>query len=675
MAAIPVRITTRYRQRSSRYQQATRPRVLTDVNINKSGPPRRRIVPAGFVLNARSLVKPDASAALYLELTNNNVDFCIITETWLKPAIPSHLVCPNGFSMIRKDRENRQGGGVAVICRNDWKLERLHAFQNPYECLWAKISTPNSEYYVAAVYHPPSPEYSSGDFLDFLIDAVERLLSFTPNARLIIAGDVNQLDINCLLNQHSLAQIVKIPTRGVRTLDVFITNFPQLWSKVRAINSLVRSDHLAVLVKPVQLEKSSRKTIEFRDCRDHNKLKMFKKIENCPLDSFIMDAKCPNEMITRFYEKVWPLFNECFPIIKVRTSNRDPPFLSPIIKHLLKQRKNAKKTHDVETNHRLQENINQLIRKNQLKAVNQNYKDQTRGSKRWWSVVNGITGRSNSEVPISSLLDPQVINMYFQSINTDSNYTDPVPLTIPEGTRFPKISIYSVVNLLLKQKPTAAGPDDLPYWFWRDYAYDLAPVITKIFNSSLQNGVIPDLWKLANLLPIPKVSPLTECSQLRPISLTNIIMRLFERTIYINELSQVMEDEIHKDQFAYRKNHSSTTALIKAQHTWLEWLGRGAKMVRVFSFDFKKAFDSVPHDVLCDKIKNLPINPYVINWMINFLKNRYQRVCVDGIKTEYLPINRGVPQGTVLGPLLFSIMINDIKLYWTLISWSNLLTT
>ena len=139
------------------------------------------------------------------------------------------------------------------------------------------------------------------------------------------------------------------------------------------------------------------------------------------------------------------------------------------------------------------------------------------------------------------------------------------------------------------------------------------------------------------------------------------IQRLFEKTIYINELSHIMEGEIHKDQFAYRKNHSSTTALIEAQHTWLEWLDRGAKMVRVFSFDFKKAFDSVPHDVLCDKLKKLPINPYVINWMIKFLKNRYQRVCVDGIKTEYLPINRGVLQVTVLGPLLFSIMINDIK--------------
>ena len=119
--------------------------------------------------------------------------------------------------------------------------------------MWTKISTSNSEYYVAAVYHPLSSECLSGDLLDFLIDAVERLLSSTPNARLIIAGDVNQLDINCLLNQHSLSQIVKISTRGASTLVVFITNFPQLWTKVRAIKSLVRSDHLAVLVKPVQL--------------------------------------------------------------------------------------------------------------------------------------------------------------------------------------------------------------------------------------------------------------------------------------------------------------------------------------------------------------------------------------------------------------------------------------
>ena len=81
------------------------------------------------------------------------------------------------------------------------------------------------------------------------------------------------------------------------------------------------------------------------------------------------------------------------------------------------------------------------------------------------------------------------------------------------------------------------------------------------------------------------------------------------------------------------------------------------------SFDFSKAFDTVSHEILCNKLKKLPISPYIINWIINFLTNRYQRVVIDGVKTEYLPINRGVPQGTVLGAILFSIMMiyHDIR--------------
>ena len=86
-----------------------------------------------------------------------------------------------------------------------------------------------------------------------------------------------------------------------------------------------------------------------------------------------------------------------------------------------------------------------------------------------------------------------------------------------------------------------------------------------------------------------------------------------------------------------------------------------ADFVRIFSFDFSKAFDSVSHNILCSKLKQVNINPYIINWLISFLDHRKQRVVVDGYSTEYISINRGVPQGTVLGPVLFSNFINDIK--------------
>ena len=102
-------------------------------------------------------------------------------------------------------------------------------------------------------------------------------------------------------------------------------------------------------------------------------------------------------------------------------------------------------------------------------------------------------------------------------------------------------------------------------------------------------------------------------------------------------------------------------ALIKYQHMWLKSLEEGAKSVRVISFDFSKAFDNVPHDILFKKIKKIPTNPYITNWLIDFLTNRSQRVKIDGVTTKFLNINRGVPQGTVLGPLIFSIIVNDIK--------------
>ena len=237
----------------------------------------------------------------------------------------------------------------------------------------------------------------------------------------------------------------------------------------------------------------------------------------------------------------------------------------------------------------------------------------------------------------------------------------PTRLQIPAGTCLPTVNECDVRNLLSHLKRTALEPDEFPYWFWRDFSHHLAPVITKIFNCSLRHQTVPSLWKLANVSPIPEVSPLTECNQLRPMSLTNIIMGIFERLVCKQEVSPILMSAIGPDQFAYKKGHNTTMALIKCQHFWLERLDRDAAFVRAFSFDFSKSFDSVSHRILFSKLVSYDINPYIKNWIISFLCDRRQRVVVDGVVTTFLNVNRGVPQGTVLGPLLFSIMVNDIK--------------
>ena len=164
------------------------------------------------------------------------------------------------------------------------------------------------------------------------------------------------------------------------------------------------------------------------------------------------------------------------------------------------------------------------------------------------------------------------------------------------------------ISLLIKLKRTACGPDELPYWLFTDFAHDLAPAVANVFDSSLRQHKVPSSWKIANIESLPKEPPLTSCTQLRPISLTAVIMRLFEQLVYRYELSSICNDYIDLDQFAYREGHNSTMALIKCQHTWLKWLDGNADFVRIFSFDFSKAFDSVSHNILCSKLKQVNIN-------------------------------------------------------------------
>ena len=162
---------------------------------------------------------------------------------------------------------------------------------------------------------------------------------------------------------------------------------------------------------------------------------------------------------------------------------------------------------------------------------------------------------------------------------------------------------------------------------------------------------------MADIKSLPKESPLTGCTQLRPISLTAVMMRRFERLAHRFELPSIYNDYVYLDQFAYREGHNSTMALIKCQHTWLKWLDGHADFVTIFSFDFSKAFDSVSHNILCSKFKQVNINPDIINWLISFLDQRKQRVVVDGYRTKYSQLSL---RWTPLGPAL-SVHLKEVS--------------
>ena len=145
------------------------------------------------------------------------------------------------------------GGGVAILCKNDWTIKIYHSATD-FECLWCSDFVENSDYFIEAVYNPPNPTYNEPDVFDYLTNTCEKIISSDPNARIIIGGDINKLNVTKLIAQHSLQQMVKSPTRGEQILDVFLTNYCLLWRKpivFKAWFVLIMEAYLYHLVLPL----------------------------------------------------------------------------------------------------------------------------------------------------------------------------------------------------------------------------------------------------------------------------------------------------------------------------------------------------------------------------------------------------------------------------------------
>ena len=255
------------------------------------------------------------------------------------------------------------------------------------------------------------------------------------------------------------------------------------------------------------------------------------------------------------------------------------------------------------------------------------------------------------------------MNDYFGKLCHDENYIKPTPMEIPDNEEVPQLSEFMVFNALSKIKRTATGPDGIPYWVWKNHADILAPVIENVWNLSLRKQHWPSSWKKSNISPIPKVAVPVEDTDFRGINITPVITRAFERVVYNVYCKKDLEMYLKENQHAYRSGGSCLNALIKMQHDILRAMDKPkTKAVRLFTMDFSKAFDNVKHYLLVEKIKASPICSYLVNWYISFLSCRRQRVVYNGTICEWIEVNKGTTQGSVSGPYLFCIFLNDLEI-------------
>jgi hypothetical protein len=272
-------------------------------------------------------------------------------------------------------------------------------------------------------------------------------------------------------------------------------------------------------------------------------------------------------------------------------------------------------------------------------------------------VVKGANGSASSPQDKASLF-----NNYFFSVFTTPDPDKPLPNI--DSFQNPSLGSFSlkpkeVFDILINLDTSKAiGYDDMSPRVLKECAAELAPSLCEIFNRSLSQGKLPLDWLKANVIPVFKKNDRESVENYRPVSLLSIPSKVLERCIF-NRVFPHIKDKLHPLQHGFIKGRSTATQLLQVFHEVSAILDNAGQIDMVY-LDFSKAFDSVSHTLLLHKLQNFGIHGKLHAWTRAYLSSRLQRVTVEGHNSDWLPVISGVPQGSILGPMLFLLYINDM---------------